>query len=264
MVQYFGYFCALLIGMILGLMGGGGSILTVPVLVYIMGLNPVTATAYSLFIVGTTSAFGTFKNLRDGMVAVKTGLFFALPSVMGVYLSRMFIVPNIPDTLFHIGRFAVTRETGLMVLFALVTTYASYAMLRERDDDEDDDTPVIRRAPYLMLFLVFLTGILVGLVGAGGGFLFIPLLIYVAGLKVRRAIATSLLIITINSLIGFTGDLTHTTIDWMFLLSFSLLSVAGIYIGLYLSHFIKATKLKRAFGWFMLLMAVVILAEELF
>ncbi len=258
MIEYLGYICAVLIGLILGLMGAGGSILTVPVLVYIMGFNPITATAYSLFIVGTTSVVGTVKNIQNNTVDVKTGLLYAIPSLIGVYIARMFIVPALPPVLFSMGSVDVLRDTFIMILFSIIMAFAAYAMLREGAEVEKEH----RRRPWLAL-IIFFAGILVGMVGAGGGFLFIPLLIYAANLHVKQAMATSLMIIAINSLIGFTGDLGHTQMDWPFLLTFSALAVIGILLGIYLTRFIHATWLKRVFGWFVLVMAIVILAEEI-
>lgn len=262
MTVYFGYGCALLIGLILGLMGGGGSIMTVPVLVYIMGLNPVTATAYSLFIVGTTSAFGTVQNLKNGLVEIKTGLLFAIPSLIGVYFSRKCIVPAIPDVIFQTGGYTLSKNVFLMVLFAIVIFAASLSMLKGGAHQADADTAKEHHKAFIILQL-FLAGILVGIVGAGGGFLFIPLLIYLAKLPVKKAVATSLLIIAINSLIGFTGDATTIPIDWLFLLLFTMFSIVGIFTGIYLNKFINEKQLKKGFAWFVLMMAVFILAKEI-
>ncbi|HEY0091481.1 MAG TPA: sulfite exporter TauE/SafE family protein, partial [Flavobacterium sp.] len=130
MTEYIGYACALIIGLILGISGAGGSILTVPVLVYIMHLSPVTATAYSLFIVGTTSAFGTIQNLSTKLVEIKTAFLFALPSLMGVYISRKFLVPAIPDIIFHSEGYTLRKGTLLMLLFGVVIFIASIKMLK--------------------------------------------------------------------------------------------------------------------------------------
>lgn len=253
--------CALAMGIILGLTGGGGSILTVPVLVYIVGLNPVVATAYSLFIVGITSAFGTIKNYRKGVVDVKKALFFAVPSLIAIYSTRKFIVPAIPEVIFDNDLFPITRDFFLMTLFGTVMLMASSAMLRDKTlPEKTDEAPNL----FFTILKIFAIGILIGLIGAGGGFLIIPALYYVARLPMRRAIGTSLFIIAINSLIGFTGDIGNFEIDWMFLLKFSTMSVSGIFIGIYLSKFLDENKLKRMFGFFVLVMALVILGREIF
>lgn len=260
MVESLGYCCAVVIGLILGLMGGGGSILTVPVLVYIMAFNPVTATAYSLFIVGTTSAFGTFQNFRNGLVELKTGLLFAIPSLVGVYIARKFIVPAIPETIFTVGSFTLGKNMMLMLLFAIVIFIAALSMLKKNAPETET---IAQRNKTMMVIQTFLAGILVGLVGAGGGFLFIPILVYVAKLPMKKAVATSLLIIAINSLVGFTGDIGNIAIDWMFLFVFTALAVIGIFIGIYFNKFVDEKQLKKGFGWFVLLMAVFILGKEI-
>jgi uncharacterized membrane protein YfcA len=263
MIAYLGYFGALLIGLILGLTGGGGSILTVPVLVYVMGLNPVVATAYSLFIVGTTSAFGTIQNFKKGVVEIKTGLQFAIPSLVAVYLTRKFIVPAIPEILFHNTHFTLTKDTFLMVLFAVVMLFASLSMLKTKKGGIENTIPKNNNL-LLVIGKLFSVGILIGLIGAGGGFLIIPALFFIAHLPMRKAIGTSLLIIAINSLIGFTGDIGNIMIDWNFLLGFTTIAIIGIYIGIYLSKFIRESRLKKGFGWFVLAMAVFILTKEIF
>lgn len=262
MLQYLGYFGALFIGLILGITGGGGSILTVPILVYLLNFSPVIATAYSLFIVGTTSAFGTIQNFRKGIVEVKTAFLFAIPSFIAVFATRKFIVPAIPEVLFQSTNITITKDLFLMVLFAVIMFAAAIPMLQKKTNAE----PEISSKPVLIVSIlkIMAVGILIGLVGAGGGFLIIPALLFMARLPMRKAIGTSLLIIAINSLIGFTGDIGHFTIDWYFLLKFTSLAIAGIFIGIYCSRFVNEDKLKKAFGWFVLLMALFIFAREVF
>lgn len=259
-MEYIGYGFALLIGLILGLTGGGGSILTVPVLVYIMQFNAVTATAYSLFIVGTTAAVGTVQNLRKGLVALKTGLWFALPSLAGVWLSRKFLIVSIPGVVYQNGGFVLTKDATLMIGFAIVILIIALSMIRRKTTPESQPR---RQSTAMTAGKLFIAGVLVGMVGAGGGFLFTPLLLYVAHLPMKKAAATSLLIIAINSLLGFTGDIGNIVIDWSFLLVFSAFSVAGIFIGIYLNRFVNEQQLKKGFGWFVLVMALFILAEEI-
>lgn len=262
MFEFLGYLGALLIGIVLGITGGGGSILTVPVLVYILNYNPIIATAYSLFIVGTTSGFGTIQNFRKGLVVPKTAVLFAIPSVIGVYLTRKFIVPKIPDTVFYFGSFQLSKATFLMILFAVIMFMAAYSMLKTKKETEA--IVVISKPLVLVTIQLFFVGILIGLIGAGGGFLIIPALLKFAKLPMKKAIGTSLLIITINSLIGFLGDVQNTAIDWGFLYTFTTISVIGIFIGLYIQHFINEKLLKKIFGVFVLLMSFFILYKEIF
>lgn len=262
MIEFFGFVGALLIGIVLGITGGGGSILTVPVLVYILSFNPLVATAYSLFIVGTTSAFGSIQNFRRKLLVPKTALQFAIPSVIGVYITRKFIVPKIPDTLFYFGSFELLKETFFMLLFAIVMLLAAYSMLKEKKDVTNIDKK--NKSKFTVIFQLFSIGILIGLIGAGGGFLIIPALLKVAKLPIKKAIGTSLLIITINSLIGFIGDIQNIVINWNFLLAFTSVSILGIFIGLYVQKYINEKLLKKIFGIFILLMSFIIIYKEIF
>lgn len=262
--EILGYIGALLIGVVLGLIGGGGSILTVPVLVYLMYINPVTATAYSLFVVGVSSLIGAIKNIQKGLVDLKTAIVFSIPAFIAVYATRKYLVPAIPDQLFSIGEFTVTKNIGIMVFFAIIMLMASISMIRGRSENGNDDNGEVHyNFPFIILEGV-VVGVLTGIVGAGGGFLIIPALVIFAKLPMKKAVATSLLIIAIKSLIGFLGDVQNQDIDWTFLLSFTALSIIGIFLGIWLSNFIKDTKLKKAFGWFVLLMGIYILYKELF
>lgn len=262
MLELIGYFGALCIGLALGITGGGGSILTVPLLVYVLHYNPITASAYSLFIVGTTSGFGTYQNFKKGLVVPKTALLFALPSVIGVYITRKFIVPRIPDTVFYFGALKVSKETFLMILFAVLMFMAAYSMLKKRKDDQVV-SPTSKSVIAISIQLFFV-GILMGLIGAGGGFLIIPALINFAKLPIKKAIGTSLLMITFNSLIGFLGDVQNSIIEWRFLITFTSISVIGIFVGLYIQHLINEKYLKKLFGILVLLMSLFILYKEIF
>ncbi|TVZ51976.1 sulfite exporter TauE/SafE family protein [Dokdonia sp. Hel_I_53] len=261
-IDFLGYFGALLIGIVLGLIGGGGSILTVPILVYILAFNPVIATAYSLFIVGTTSLVGAIKNMIKGMVDLKTAIIFAIPAFIAVYSTRAFLVPAIPEELFNINGFMVTKNLAIMLFFAIVMLFASVSMIRNKSKESDENTEITYNYP-LIIIEGLVVGTITGIVGAGGGFLIIPALVLFAKLPMKKAVATSLFIIAIKSLIGFIGDVQNLVIDWPFLLSFTTLSVVGIFIGIYLNRFIDGKKLKKAFGWFVLIMGVYIIIKEL-
>ena len=263
LLEIFGYFGALLIGVVLGLIGGGGSILTVPILVYLLAINPMTATAYSLFVVGTSSLFGAFQNFKKGLVDVKTALVFATPAFIAVYVTRRYIMPALPDAFFSVGTFVMTKNIAIMVFFAAIMLIAAVAMIRDKKkDNEGEEGPISYNYPMIVLE-GGVVGVLTGIVGAGGGFLIIPALVLFAKLPMKKAVATSLLIIAIKYLFGFIGDVQTIAIDWMFLGSFTLLSIACIFLGIYLSKFIPGHKLKKSFGWFVLLMGVYIMYKEL-
>ena len=257
-----GFVSAILIGISLGLIGGGGSILTVPVLVYLIGTDPVTATAYSLFVVGFASMIGSVNYFQKGLVNVKTAIIFGLPAIAAVYSTRKFIVPLIPDELFTIGEFAFSKNMGVMVLFATLMIAASISMIRGRKDPGNSDGEQTFNYP-LILGEGILVGTLTGLVGAGGGFLIIPALVVMSKLPMKQAVGTSLVIIAAKSLIGFLGDVANREIDWNFLLIFTSIAVAGIFVGSWLSNKISGEKLKPAFGWFVLIMGVFILGKSL-
>jgi uncharacterized membrane protein YfcA len=260
-LEILGLIAALLIGLVLGLIGGGGSILTVPVLVYLMYINPVTATAYSLFIVGSAALVGAFQNMKKGLVDYRTAVVFSIPAFIAVYLTRKFIVPVIPENLFTIGDYLLTKNVGIMVFFAIIMVLAAFSMIWSNSKEVVEQKKVNYNYPLIMIE-GFVIGILTGVVGAGGGFLIIPALVILANLPMKKAVATSLLIIAVKSLIGFIGDVENLEIDWRFLSSFTGLSVVGIFIGTWLSTFIDGKKLKKGFGWFVLIMGVYIIVKE--
>lgn len=266
---YAGYVASILIGITLGLIGGGGSILTVPVLVYLLGVEPVMATAYSLFIVGISSLIGAYTKYKEGLVHLKSSIIFGIPSIVAVYATRKFIIPAIPDVLFSIDEFQVTKPLFLMLLFAILMVLASISMIRgdkDKSDKADVDVKSIQLKFNYPLILIegTVVGVLTGLVGAGGGFLIIPALVMLSKLPMKMAVGSSLLIIAAKSLIGFIGDIqtAASQMDWMLLIIVSTLSIVGIFIGNRLSLKINGNKLKKGFGWFVLTMGIYILIKE--
>ena len=258
-----GYAAAVIIGVSLGLIGGGGSILTVPVLVYILGIDPVLATAYSLFVVGSTSLVGSFTYMKKQLVDYKTALVFAIPSFIAVFLTRKFIVPALPDPLLHMAGMEITKSIGIMVFFALIMLAASYSMIKGNGNAKEEEESEVKFNIPLIAIEGIVVGLITGLVGAGGGFLIIPALVLLAKLPMKMAVGTSLLIIAAKSLIGFLGDVSNQTIDWEMLLIFTGLSIVGIFIGSSLSKRINEKALKKGFGWFVLIMGIYIITKEL-
>ena len=261
-IEVIGFGGALIIGVVLGLIGGGGSILTVPILVYILSVDPITSTAYSLFVVGVSALVGAIRNAQKGMVDFRTGIVFAIPAFISVFLTRKYLIPAIPDELFTIGEFTLTKNIAIMIFFALIMVVAAYFMIKGRKDEGETDQEVKYNYPMIMIEGL-VVGLLTGIVGAGGGFLIIPALVLLARLPMKKAVATSLMIIAIKSLIGFLGDVQNIEIDWAFLGLFTGLSVIGIFIGIYLNKFIDGKRLKKGFGWFVLIMGVYIMVKEL-
>src|SRR5690554_6797588 len=259
-----GYLASIFIGVALGLIGGGGSILTVPVLVYLFSVDAVLATAYSLFIVGTTSVVGSFSYFKKGLVNIKTAVVFGIPSIAAVFLTRAFIVPAIPQEIFSIGNFTVTKSILLMLLFAVLMIFASYSMIK-KDKPVTEETPQKQKFNYPLILLEgSIVGVLTGMVGAGGGFLIIPALVVLSKLPMKEAVGTSLVIIAAKSLIGFMGEVGNpeVIIEWLFLLKVSAFAIVGIFFGAALSKRIDGNKLKPAFGWFVLVMGIYIILKE--
>lgn len=261
-MEIIAYLASALIGVSLGLIGGGGSILTVPVLVYLFGVNPVLATSYSLFIVGTTSLVGAYQSFRNNLVNTKTALLFGLSSITTVFIIRKLLVPILPTQLFSIAGFQVTSNMMAMVLFALLMLAASFSMIKDKVSIETNSPPYSGHPLKLVGYGVGI-GFATGLLGAGGGFLLIPTLVILLGLPMKEAVGTSLMIISMNSLVGFSGDIGHFQIDWSFLFSVTVIAMAGLFFGIFLSKKVDGSKLKTGFGWFVLIMGGYILIKEL-
>ena len=258
-MEIFGYVASILIGIVLGLLGGGGSILSIPILVYLFGVEPVMASAYSLFIVGVTSLVGAIPKYREHLINLKTGFLFGIPSIIAIFSTRKWVVPAIPNVVFQTGEFILTKRGLLLGLFALLMVLASFSLIRKRKEIISNTQ---RFRTLLVVIEGTLIGFLTGLVGAGGGFLIIPALVFLTGLPFKTAVGTSLFIIAINSLLGFVGDLLNYEIDWFFLLSITSLAIVGILAGNFLSRRILSFYLRKTFGWLTLAMGCWILLRE--
>ncbi|GAB2563870.1 sulfite exporter TauE/SafE family protein [Leucobacter ruminantium] len=239
---------ALLVGLSLGLLGGGGSILTVPILSYVVGLPPREAIASSLFIVGATSAVGALRHARAGRVRWKTGLLFGVAGMVGALLGGV------------VGDFVPGGI--LMVLFAIMMVATASAMIRGRKTAADRVQTEDRRSVPRVLGIGVLVGFATGLIGAGGGFLIVPALTLFAGLPMVVAVGTSLLVIVMNSLAGFAGNALTVPLDWPFVLAFTAIAVAGSLVGAKLAGRIPERALRRGFGFFVLAMGALVLIQE--
>lgn len=252
-----GHLLAIVIGLSLGLIGGGGSILTVPILVYVLGLEAKTAIAMSLAIVGTVSLIGLIPHWQQGNVNLKTALSFTPPAMLGAFLgARLAALPFITDTL-------------QLICFAVMMLIASYFMLRQPKTDlnEPVELSIPKKPqfqyPWLSIILEGLAvGIITGFVGVGGGFAIIPALVLLGGIPMKEAIGTSLLIITFKSATGFLGYLNQVNIDWLLMVSFTLAAAIGVLGGANLTRKIQAAKLQQAFGYFLIAIAVLILIKR--
>lgn len=262
---YVGYIFAILVGVSLGLIGSGGSILAVPILVYVFGVDALEATTMSLFIVGSTAFVGGITNLLSNKIHWKTIAIFGLPTLIVVYLTRNWILPKIPDVLARFNQFTLTKDMFLMVLFGLVMLVASFAMIRPINKKKTLVIDFPEPINYTLLFMMsLLIGIVTGLVGAGGGFLIVPALIYFAKLSMKRAVATSLFLIFINAYFGFFISVSDfNEINWPILSFFTFFSIFGIFVGQRIAKRVDGDKLKGGFGWFVLIMGFIIVFSEL-
>ncbi|MFC0345374.1 sulfite exporter TauE/SafE family protein [Epilithonimonas hispanica] len=263
-MEIFGYIASVLIGISLGLIGGGGSILTVPVLVYLFGLDAFLATEYSLFIVGISSVVGSFSYFKKGLVNLKTTLVFGIPSIISIFLTRNYLVPLIPNEVFSINNFVLTKDIFLLLIFAGLMILASYKMIQKSPELQLQAETIDKNKNLLAAGEGSVVGILTGLVGAGGGFMIIPALVNLLKTPMKVAIGTSLVIIALNSLIGFFSSVKNVEIDWKLLSTISSIAIIGIIIGTQLSKKIDGKKLKPVFGWFILVMGIYIIIKELF
>lgn len=263
-MEILGFAASVLMGLSLGLIGSGGSILTVPILVYLFGVNAVVSTSYSLFVVGLTSLIGSYSHFRKGNLDVRTALLFGLPSILSVYAVRKFVVPIIPDPLFTLGGAVVSKSVAILILFSVLMIVAALSMIRKSRTDVSDCSKQVKYNFPLILGEGIFVGAVTGLVGAGGGFLIIPALVLFGGLCMKKAVGTSLLIIALKSLLGFTGDLgSGLRLDIPFMLTFAAFAIVGIIAGTLISKHISNEKLKPAFGWFVLAMGIYIISKEL-
>jgi uncharacterized membrane protein YfcA len=261
--ELLGYAGAVLMGLSLGIFGGGGSTLTVPILVYLFHQDPVTATGLSLLLVGTTSGAGLFAHHRQGNIDWRSAAVFGAASLVSVFITRRWLLPALPDPIFRFGPVAVSKGVFILGLFAVMMIASARRMIRKPKAERDG--PERKRHLLQLLPIGLAVGLLTGILGAGGGFLIVPALVLLAGMDVKRAVGTSLFIITANSFIGFLGDREVRVMDHAHLLvPFLALAILGILIGSRAAKRIHPEKLRPAFGWFLAAMGAFIIVRELY
>lgn len=258
-MEIIGYITALLVGVTLGLIGGGGSILTIPILVYFFKIDPILATSYSLFIVGITSLIGSYKNYKTKHLNITKAFYFLIPATFSILLVRKFVLPNLPNILFEINAITFTKNNLIMVVFGILMLSSSLAMIFRKTPSNKSSMNLTK-----LSFIGLIVGVITGFLGAGGGFLIIPALLFFGGLEMKNAIGTSLFIIAVNSIIGFIGDIMNgISLNYFILLSLTTIAIIGIFIGTFLMTKINNQKLKPAFGWFVLVIGIFILFNEI-
>ncbi len=265
-MEAIGYFCAILIGISLGILGSGGSILTVPIMVYLMNINPVDATGLSLFIVGVTSLTGGVTYLQKKLVDLKTAAIFATPSIISVFMTRRYLMPLIPDPVTTFSSFTLSKAIFILVIFSLLMLIVGYNMIRKASIKEPENEDLHHFNYPGLIGIGLVSGVLTGILGVGGGFIIIPALVIFAKIPVRMSVGTSLLIIAFNSLGGFIQEVLSKSsdIDYSFLALFGILSITGIFIGLRISLKLQPSSIKKTFGWFIIVMGVAIFIKEIF
>lgn len=262
-MEILGYALAFLIGIIMGLIGAGGSILSSAILVYLFGIAPVVSASYTLLNVGIISLVGSIRYYRKDLVDLKTACFFSAPALSTVYVMRRYIMPLIPESIYRNQNFELSKNVLIMIAFSLLMILISFTMIRRKSPET---ARILSEKNKLMIIgLGLLVGILTGFVGVGGGFIIVPALVFFAGLDVKKAVGTSLLIITINTAVGFTVDLnTGVNYDWTFLLKFISITILGMIVSGQLSSQISTERLKRVFGYTMLIVGCWVIFKELF
>ena len=240
---------AVFVGISVGLFGGGGSILAVPILTYVAGVDPTAAIASSLFIVGVTAFVGMLSHARAGRVRWKVGFIFGIPAVAGAYTGGF------------LGRFV--PGTVLLALLAIMMVATATAMIRGAQRAGGDEPQERTTLPIVRLSIDgFVVGAVTGLVGAGGGFLIVPALNILGGLPMAAAVGTSLLIMGMKSFSGLSAYLLTVQLDWPLLLGFTAIAVVGSFIGSALAGKIPGNSLRKAFGYFVLAMGAFMLVKE--
>jgi len=259
-----GFLLAIFIGLTLGLIGSGGTILTVPIFVYVMGVDPVMATTYALFAVGVTSVVGAVRGFANSEIDIKQACRFGIPSLLTVYLTRTFLLPLVPETI-HFGSFEIHQSVLLMIFFALIMFAAALSMIV--NDTSLAEYPITGEwsSELKTKALGVAVGLITGVVGAGGGFLIVPALISLLKLPLRKAVSTSLLIISVNSLFGLLGDIEKVKdFDWLILCGYTFFAIIGIFVGFLFSKKIDGSVLKTVFAYLILCLSIYILFKELF
>lgn len=264
-MEILGFIGAFAVGFTMGLLGGGGSVLSIPILVYLFRIDAVLATSYSLFIVGFTSLIGSVQKFVGGLVDFKVAMIFGIPSLFFVYLTRAFLLPSMPEVIARIGNFTLSKSVLILAFFAVLMMIASFSMIRKgKSNTMESSEPIRKINPFVLGLYGAIFGLLTGFVGAGGGFICVPIFVLMVGLSMKVAVGTSLFVILIKSIVGFIGDIqTDMAIDWIFISQFTALAALGIIIGTIISKRISNQHLKTTFGWFILLLAIFILIKEI-
>ncbi|PKA14697.1 sulfite exporter TauE/SafE family protein [Leptospira haakeii] len=260
-----GYISSFFMGTMLGLIGAGGSILTVPILFYFFGQDAIFATTNSLFVVGIAALAGAIIQSKNGDINIKIGTYFAAPSFIGIYIARNFLLPSIPNIIISNFGITLTKPLFIMIIFSIIMVFSSWTMIRSNSSVPLEITRLnTSSANFLSIGIKgLMVGMITGFVGAGGGFLIIPALIILLKFPIKKAVGTSLVIIAANSLFGFGISFRSVQIEnCPLLLTICALGIAGMFLGQKLSHKMSEKSLKSGFGYFALIIASFILWDQ--
>jgi len=254
---FIGYFGALFLGALLGSVGGGGAILSVPIFVYAFGVPTTQATQYSLWVVALGALVGLIPYVRSGWVRVRLAWMLGVPSFFGVLIGRRMLVPRLPDQMVLPVFGGVSRDEFLMGLFTALMFFAARSMLKPRASVVEDIKNEKTRSWGVLSLQGVLLGLVTGILGAGGGFLIVPLLVGAFRLPMKEAVGTSLMMIAMNSALGFGVGLSQAgTIDWRFLLQFTGIVLLGVWFGVKGAGRVAGDTLKRGFGLLVFVLAI--------
>lgn len=260
-MEIVGCITLIMVGVVLGLTGGGGSVLSVPILVYLFSMDVVLASAYSFFIVGTTSVVGAILKQKERLIDVETSLLFGFPSLLATFVTRIWVVPNIPEIILSTTSIQLAKREFFLVLISILMILSGVMVLTQFRMHQSKQ---IKNSVRYIIMTGLGVGFLSGLTGIGGGFLILPALLLLKNMSFKTATGTALVIVSVNSIFGFLGDAFNYSINWMFLFAVTGLAVGGIIIGTLSNKIIPASVLQKTFGWITLLAGCYIILGEIF
>lgn len=264
-IEIIGYFLSVIIGLSVGLLGGGGAILAVPMLVYFFNVDAEIATGYSLVIVAISSVLSIWqKRGIDGNFSLKIFLQFGLPSILMIYFTKAIFVPQIPNLLIFSPKIILTKNMFLMMVFSVILLLSSISMLGKSKENELNATPTKEHSIFNIMLSGAFVGFLTGIIGVGGAFVIVPALIFFFSMETKEAIKNSLAIVIANSIVGFYGfSRASYHIDWMLLVNISAVSLVGVVIGSRLNKRMSGNNLKNIFGWMNLILSLILILKEI-
>ncbi|HPQ07705.1 MAG TPA: sulfite exporter TauE/SafE family protein [Bacteroidia bacterium] len=265
-MEVIGYILAVFIGIVLGLFGSGGAIISFPVLVYFMGISPELAGNYTLLIVGISALVGTIKQLKEKTLDIKVAISFSIPLLLSFFITKKIILPAIPSKILETNALTFTKDNLIMSLFVITLSVIIYKMLNKDSNEQSSHTTSIQ-STFNLKYLIqsFLVGFLSASIGAGGGFIIVPALMSIYKLPIKNATSTSLFVITINAFIGTLLNIHHFQSEHItMIVVFTILSIIGIFIGIYLNKIANVLTLKKSYAYFLIIILFSTISTEIY